>query len=43
MIINQISNHRSDILYFFNATEKNKQHNFFFLIRMNTTKHQQQY
>lgn len=42
MIINQISNHRSDILYFLNATEKNKQH-IFFLIRMNTTKHQQQY
>lgn len=39
MIINQISNHRSDILYFLNATEKT----YFFLIRMNTTKHQQQY
>lgn len=30
MIINQISNHRSDILYFLNATEKNEQHIFFF-------------
>lgn len=40
MIINKISNHRSDILYFLNATEKTY---IFFLIRMNTTKHQQQY
>lgn len=37
MIINQISNHRSDILYFLNATEKNEQHIFFLNNETSTT------